>query len=253
MGNGTFRRHPTKLSRDLSAAGLEQLGAATNAGGRSECPHCHGSGTRGLVSDLCPYCGGDTIVSGRSSRTMIPARSMRDVPIATERGQRGWFRTLHMLPRFTGGHPREEKEVQTRNIDEVECPHCGGAGVRRRGNYCEYCRGSQVVSQENTTNTMLTALTSRHARAATEAVRPDGTGALARYVEVTLPDKGPGRRSPSFWIFSHAAAAQIISPRKSVRVTGRRDVWVNTDQALATSVSGTSAASRCKPCVWRSV
>jgi DnaJ-class molecular chaperone len=28
----------------------------------------------------------------------------------------------------------------------VDCPHCNGPDVRGRGEYCAYCKGSQVIS-----------------------------------------------------------------------------------------------------------
>ena len=114
-----------------------------------DCPHCGGSGMRGLVGDFCAYCKGSCVVSQAKHDAYDPDDIDEvECPHCHGKGTTGLRSDLCVYCRGSCvvSHAKAD-EYDVDNVDEVECPHCHGKGTTGlAGDYCAFCGGSCVVS-----------------------------------------------------------------------------------------------------------
>ncbi|HEX4334527.1 MAG TPA: HNH endonuclease [Polyangiaceae bacterium] len=115
-----------------------------------DCPHCGGSGTRGLCGDFCSYCRGSQQVSREKADSYDEADfDEGECPRCGGSGTvglRGDF-----CPYCRGAQLITKTRAESFDeaaLDEVDCPHCEGAGTHGlQSDFCRYCGGSQTISR----------------------------------------------------------------------------------------------------------
>lgn len=114
------------------------------------CPHCGGSGRRGLRGELCSFCNGATFVSKAVAKEYDP-NDIDEVncPRCGGRGQTGFAGDFCAYCDGDGFVTQAEQDSYSEeSVDEVDCPHCAGHGRKGlRGENCAYCKGSCFVSK----------------------------------------------------------------------------------------------------------
>lgn len=118
--------------------------------GEEDCPHCTGSGLRGISGSLCSYCKGSCYVSTEMADSYSDEK-IDEVPCPRCHGhcQTGWTGDLCSYCEGDGVVTSEMEENYTPDkLDEVDCPHCNAAGtIGLSGTFCSYCHGSCFVTR----------------------------------------------------------------------------------------------------------
>lgn len=115
-----------------------------------ECPHCEGTGTKGLAGDFCAYCRGAQVVT-QAKAEHYDRDDIDEVecPHCEGVGRKGLARDMCVFCHGSQVMSQAKADkYDPEEIDEVKCPHCEGSG--RKGiadDLCSYCYGAQMITQ----------------------------------------------------------------------------------------------------------
>ena len=119
--------------------------------GEVECPHCEGTGRRGMSGRFCAFCGGSCYVATEMAKEYNPDDiDEEECPRCHGRCQTGLVGDICAYCTGDGVVTKDEAEdYDPGAIDEVDCPHCCARGQRGlMGTLCSYCGGSCLVSKK---------------------------------------------------------------------------------------------------------
>lgn len=143
-----------KSEYQLRSAASEVIAASNKVVidlGEVDCPHCGGTGQRGIAGSLCSYCGGSCYVPTETAKE-YDENEIDEVPCPRCGGrcQTGWVGDLCSYCKGDGFVTQAESdEYDPDEMNEVPCPRCDGKGqVGWGGSLCSVCKGSCFIPRE---------------------------------------------------------------------------------------------------------
>lgn len=119
--------------------------------GEVECPHCAGSGQRGMAGSLCSFCGGSCYVATDVAKDYNADEIDEvDCPRCGGHCKTGWAGDFCAYCKGDGFVTQDESDdYDPDEMDEVTCPRCDGKGqVGWGGSLCSVCNGSCFIPRE---------------------------------------------------------------------------------------------------------